>query len=478
MPVHTGRVRATLPAVLLLVLAARRAAPPAETVFTPRCDGYVDAALTMAEGADLDLALLSADGQRLATARRANPDLAAGEMERLSAPVRGGREYRLAVEGGAPGDALRLRVRLARDRRPGPPAASRSRARLLRPLAQARCFHAAAALPDGGAIVAGGTTDAGSPTVALLLALSSTEVFAGGRFRPGPTLSAPRFGPTATALPDGRVLIAGGDIAGTADVFDPLTGALSAAAVPLAAGPRLLHTATLLPDGRVLLAGGVSVSLLPSPGYQTLATTEVFDPKTLAFSPGPALLAPRVSHAAVPLADGRVLVTGGEGRADAEVVDPSPAVFASIPGPDLGGPRDDHSATPLPGGGVLVAGGQGADGTSLDTAEVLGAPADAAFRPLAARLGARRADHEAIPLPSGEVLLLGGEDDPATGPDEILDAVEVFDPSTETFRPMPPLAVPRDDHRAVRLRSGLVLVTGGEDAASLSIPAVEAYDPR
>jgi hypothetical protein len=159
-------------------------------------------------------------------------------------------------------------------------------------------------------------------------------------------------------------------------------------------------------------------------------------------------------------------------------VDPSPAVFASVPGPDLGGPRDDHSATLLPDGRVLVAGGQGAAGTSLDTAEVLDAPSSPSFRTLAARLGLRRADHEAVPLPSGEVLLLGGEDDPASGPDVILDAVECFDPATETFRLLPPLAVPRDDHRAVRLRSGLVLVTGGEYEASLSIPAVEAYDPR
>ena len=76
------------------------------------------------------------------------------------------------------------------------------------------------------------------------------------------------------------------------------------------------------------------------------------------------------------------------------------------------------------------------------------------------------------------MLLLGGERDPGTDDDEILTAVETFDPAAESFAPFPPLAVPRDDHRAARLPSGRILVTGGEDAASLSIPDAELYDPR
>ena len=60
----------------------------------------------------------------------------------------------------------------------------------------------------------------------------------------------------------------------------------------------------------------------------------------------------------------------------------------------------------------------------------------------------------------------------------ILATVEFFDPPTETFVAMPPLAVPRDDHRVARLRDGGILVTGGENAAAESIAAVEIYRPR
>jgi hypothetical protein len=480
-------MRPVLAAVLMLVAAApwgdlgasRRAratgslAADGEAMiirFTPRYAGWLRAAVTTPSGADLDLALLDDAGVPLAAARRAG---AGGEA--LHAPVAPGAPLRLEVRAfsGAPAEFM-LDLSIGKDPRPGPVRSPRTRP--VRPLAAARCFHAAAGLPDGGAIVAGGTARAEVKELALLYALSSTEVCdAKARlFRPGPPLSAPRFGLSGTALSDGRVLLAGGDLAGSADLYDPGTGTMTA--VPLAGGSRFLHTAILLSDGRVLLTGGIEVWIFPSPGYQTLATSELFDPKTGAFAPGPPLRAARLSHAACLLPDGRVLLTGGEGRADSEIVDPGPA-FESLAGPPLLGVRDDHTATLLHDGRVLVTGGQGSDGASLASAEVLD-PGAGAFRPLAATLTVPRSDHVALLLPSGEVLLLGGERDPGNDIDEILTAVDLFLPESETFRPLPPLATGRDDHRAVRLLSGRILVTGGEDAGSLSIPDVELYDPR
>ena len=345
--------------------------------FAAKADGVLTAVLS-APGGGLDLALLDGTGRRLSAAVGA----AAGH-ERLASPVRGGEAYTLvatAFAGGPADFVIDLRVR--KDRRAGP--VSGARTRLAAPLAGARCFHALAPLPDGGAIVAGGTTEVPADKKwALLYAVSTTEIFDARRrrFAPGPPLSAVRFGLTATALPDGRVLLAGGDLPGTADLYDPGDGSMTA--IPLAAGSRFLHTATLLSDGRVLLAGGIAVTILPSPGYQTLATTEVFDPKTATFSPGPALLATRLSHAAWRARRPRPLA-GGEGRADTEFVDPG-AAFTSAAGPPLSGPRDDHSATLLPDGRVLIAGGQGPGGASLDTAEVLD-PGGAVFRVLPARL--------------------------------------------------------------------------------------------
>jgi hypothetical protein len=60
---------------------------------------------------------------------------------------------------------------------------------------------------------------------------------------------------TATLLPSGEVLVAGGgDEDSTAEVYDPATGAFSITG-GMEIG-RSGHTATLLPNGSVLVAGG------------------------------------------------------------------------------------------------------------------------------------------------------------------------------------------------------------------------------
>ncbi|MHC4960372.1 MAG: Kelch repeat-containing protein, partial [Planctomycetota bacterium] len=447
--------------------------------FVATVDGMFVARLELPSGADYDLALFDAEGRRIATSRADNTDPDVGPVERLRFPVSATAAYYVEV-GGYAGDTggYRLALEILADPLPGPPDPATAGTTLVGPLVEPRSFHAAAALPDGRVLVAGGTSDPSSQVNAVLNAIASTEWFdpVTARSSPGPDLGAGRFGLTATVLPTGRVLLAGGDLAGSADLFDPFVGeGLVARNIPMTGGVRVLPTATLLADGRVLLAGGTTIRFAPLPTAQTLDSTTIFDPKTRTFAAGPGLLAPRASHAAVRLADGRVLLTGGVGRADSEVVSADATV--SDPGPGLSGVRDDHSATRLADGRVLLAGGQDAAGRSLDTAEILETIAGG-FRLLAATMLNRRADHQALRLPTGQVLVLGGEDDPGGGADVILVGVDLFDPATETFVAMPPVAVPRDDHRVVRLADGRILVTGGEDAASVSIAAVEIYSPR
>jgi len=73
--------------------------------------------------------------------------------------------------------------------------------------------------------------------------------------------------------------------------------------------PRAAHTATALPDGRVLVAGGCI-----DPGCETAtATTELYDLDTRRSVRGPKLGRSRVGHAAVALRDGSVLLLGGFG---------------------------------------------------------------------------------------------------------------------------------------------------------------------
>lgn len=98
------------------------------------------------------------------------------------------------------------------------------------------------------------------------------------------------------------------------------------------AAPRLRHTATLLPNGTVLAAGGGSV-------YSPLASAETYDPVTGAFSATGSLLNARTGHTATLLPSGKVLVQGNTGLLDppiasvtrlrsAELYDPATRTFS------------------------------------------------------------------------------------------------------------------------------------------------------
>ena len=113
----------------------------------------------------------------------------------------------------------------------------------------------------------------------------------------------PRTGHTATLLPDGKVLIAGGahdqTIANSdsAEIYDPATG--SFLATGSMAVKRCSHTATLLPNGTVLLVGGGSV------------VAEIYDPSKGSFVLSGLTEFDRLGHSATLLQNGNVLVVGG-----------------------------------------------------------------------------------------------------------------------------------------------------------------------
>jgi len=92
---------------------------------------------------------------------------------------------------------------------------------------------------------------------------------------------------------------------------------------------RSFHTATLLPEGRVLVVGGEAAT------GEYLPSTELYDPVTNRWSFAAPLSAPRGAHTASLLPNGRVLVTGGWGAGDtyssAEIYEPAPATAATPP---------------------------------------------------------------------------------------------------------------------------------------------------
>ena len=134
----------------------------------------------------------------------------------------------------------------------------------------------------------------------------------------------PRFSPGVVTLSDGRVLVTGRTPAYYDLTTGRPTGPLAEVYNPVAdvwtlTSPmshlRISHTLTLLPDGRVLAAGGEDPM---SSEYILYSTTEIYDPRTNLWSPGPNLSAPRASHSATLLPDGNVLLVGGIGLAGDE----------------------------------------------------------------------------------------------------------------------------------------------------------------
>jgi Kelch motif/Divergent InlB B-repeat domain/Galactose oxidase, central domain len=171
-------------------------------------------------------------------------------------------------------------------------------------------------------------------------------------------MAARRFFFSATLLPEGRVLVAGGYSGGFvagAELYDPQTGAWSTTGSLATA--RSNHSATLLADGRVLAAGGLSAS-------GVLASAEVYEPATGAWSPTNDLAAGRIEQRATRLLDGRVLVTGGDDShnylASAEVYDPETGTWDTSGALDTG--CMGHTATLLADGRVLIIGGENASG--------------------------------------------------------------------------------------------------------------------
>jgi hypothetical protein len=321
---------------------------------------------------------------------------------------------------------------------------------------------------------------------------------------------ADRYTHTATLLPDGKVLVAGGSTGinenpfySSAELYDPATGTWSATGSMGTA--RQAHTATLLPNGTILIAGGATD--ITDTG--SLSSSETYDPSTGTWTATGSMGTTRSWHTATLLPNGKVLIAGGSGNtgvlSSAELYDPDTGLWSATG--SMGTARHFPFATLLPSGKVLVAGG----GTTVEGSVTLSSSEtydpDTGLWSATGSMGTARQGATLTLLPDGKVLTAGGWGgaaslslssaelyDPDSGlwtptgsmgavryrtsatPLGNVDSAELYDPSTETWSATVSMSTARATHTATQLPDNKVLVAGGTGGSGIQVSA-ELFDP-
>lgn len=266
-------------------------------------------------------------------------------------------------------------------------------------LTQARDAHTAVTLDDGRVLVVGGFASEGEPPLAGAELYDPEQE----RWTTTGSLRVGRGGHAAALLGDGRVLVAGGWVGpstytSTTEIYDPRTGEFTA-------GPRLPVAAdglaaAPLPDGCALVVGGQTrpqiatdraVRICPDGRLHTVGS----------------LTTARYKHGITSLASGEVLVVGGtpddaELLNSTELYDPATGLFR--PGPDLvtGRYKLTDSVVALPGDRVVVAGG----GAGVDLIDLTTGHATAIEQ-----FNGGRRSFSTVGVTDDQLILVGGYDE-------------------------------------------------------------------
>lgn len=254
---------------------------------------------------------------------------------------------------------------------------------------------------------------------------------------------------------------------------------------------RFGHASTLLPNGNLRFIGGRS--LIPDTGVpcnanvvsdpacgtrygnkgdpaigdlaeQTLGGKDILTPNWTRMQS--IMDMPRANHTNTLLPDGTILVAGGTNGpsvlASAELLDPKLLDFSATK--PMNEARDLHTATLLPNGRVLVAGGFSTNSLSSGptaSAELYFPDTKTWLR--VKSMNVARDQHTAVLLPDGNVLVMGGFNDSG-----YLDSAEIYYSSAAEWRPITsPMCAPRARFTATLLQDRRILLAGGINATGV-----------
>lgn len=284
------------------------------------------------------------------------------------------------------------------------------------------------------------------------------------------SMSTVRGNHTSTLLPTtGQILIAGGtdgpNILASAELFNLKTQDVTPAQPMNIA--RDLHSATLLPNGRVLVAGGFSMNALST---GPTSSAEMYFPDTGVWQNLKPMNTARDQHSAVLLPDGNVLVMGGfnnTGYLDsAEIYYSTAGEWKTLP--NMCVPRARFTATLLQNKNVLVAGG-------INAAGILGS--SCLFNGVAWSVSGSLANsqrtflHAASLLANGNVLIAGGSD----GQGETAIS-QIYNTLSGAWTTTVGTITARYNHTMTALPNGKILAIGGAQGLNKTISLVEIFD--
>ena len=339
-------------------------------------------------------------------------------------------------------------------------------------MSTARIKHTATLLQNGQALAAGGVNSTGF--------LSSAELYdpSTGNWKSTGNMALARGEHTATLLPNGNVLVAGGlgngnsqignSCTATAELFNRSTGQWTSTGSMTV--PRGNHTATLLPDGKVLVAGG-----LCSGGFiYPTNSAELYDPSTGTWKAAANMNFSRASAGATLLQTGEVLIAGGnstsaDGRS-AELFDPSKGRW-TVTG-SMNTPRGTLQMVLLTNGTALVLGGTG---LASDASQFY-LRTDGTWHNIQYYVSPPRWGHTLTLLNTGKALAAGGNTKYG-----ITSSARLYDPSGNSWSNNSLMTAARQYHTATLLPNGQVLVTGGQilnsNGTTTDFASTELYTP-
>ena len=337
----------------------------------------------------------------------------------------------------------------------------------------AKCNGAAIRLQDGRVLILGSRWGQAAPST-----LAAIYDPASGSLRSAAPLHQARWDAAAAMLPDGRVVVAGGltgvpgggtDGTPSTEVFDPHSGSWSSTGSLHEA--RSEAAVALLPDGEVLVAGGNSAD-----GKRVLASAEIYDPRSGTWRETAPMHHARAYATALLLRTGSVLVAGNLDTPEdgsAELYDPQGASWRNTSPMPLA--TSFPSLVLLGDGRVLESGGviNSANRPTLTVpyAQIYN-PLTGVWQPTGPMLYPR-VFHASATLPDGRVLVAGGviQGSLYCPPCDPLSQAELYDPVSGAWRLVNPLDQPEEGPSLAVLANGSVLMAGSDGDVEVFTPA-------